>query len=50
MINANKDVPKLNICSVDANQSKSLGNVFLELWKENMQTPEEGLTNDKGVF
>lgn len=41
---------KLNVLGVNAKNGKELSNVFLELWKESMQSPEEGLTNDKGIF
>ena len=50
MIDARKNIPKLNVLGVSAKKGKPLSNVYLELWKENFQTPEEGLTNDKGTF
>ena len=50
MKDANKEVPKIIIETVCVNEGTKVKNVFLELWKENLQTPEEGLSNDNGQF
>ena len=50
MKESNKDVAQLNVSAVNTLSGKHISNVVLELWKENIQMPEEGLTEQSGNY
>jgi hypothetical protein len=43
-------VPVLKVQAIDIQSGKPIKNVFFELWKENTQLPEEGLSGENGSF
>ena len=44
------NVPALTVTTINAKGKKAIPNVFLELLKENLSTPEEGLSNEHGQY
>ena len=46
----NSNVPTIIVETVNVQNGKVISNAFLELWKENMQQAEEGLTDASGFF
>ena len=50
MKSVNSSIPKLEVHAINVGTGNPIKGVFFELWKENMQQPEEGLSDDKGAY
>lgn len=48
MISEDIQIPQVTVIAMDIESQTPIKNVFFELFKENMQAPEEGLSDGKG--
>lgn len=46
----NHNIPHLLVQAINLSTGKPLKNVIYEFWKETNQQPEEGLSDENGVF
>ena len=49
-IPVNQSIPELRVQAINLQTGAPLKNVFFELWKDQTSSPEEGLSDEQGLF